>query len=163
MYSNVDEAWNFNPAPKKRSISDKKKDDTGSDDISQLNLSDSMSLYSANTCDVNYPITTKRKNKIKYHDNNDINSSDKCEFTRKHLKKCLKCHLYMEKQVSKMAEQRVDELIMEKKLSALDKLDRSSDKNNNSRGPNYTELATIIVGCTIAILLIIMMIKSFGK
>lgn len=169
MYPNIDDAWNNDPVQSmSNKISANMKKKNGSfikNDMSQLNLSDSLSLFSPNTCDINYLFqsgSSHHGTSSKNHSESSGNNIN-CSHYLSHLKKCLPCHLKTQKEIDEQIEHRVEkrinEIIVEKKLHQLD------NKNNSLSFDNirYNELLILLIGIVAVLFVFFLVLKSPNK
>lgn len=150
MYSTIDDAWNNNVGKISTKILDKNNESASNESYdSQLNLSDSITMCTPNTCDINYPLTTKKNGK-------KSTAGDICKDVRQHLHDCIDCNIYLQNMVDKQAEQIVNNMILKKKIKQLDSLEKK--QSSKFAGLSTNELLIIVISI-IALMLFVYLIS----
>lgn len=120
----------------------------------------------------------KRNNSHKRHDYSSIDSlnmvsdtdtatDSKCSYSARHLKKCKKCYVKLNKLVEKEFKKRVDDIIMNVKMNQLNQphtlIPQMPYPVSPQLSDSWKETLVITIGAIFAIFIIFLMIKCITK
>ena len=130
MYSNISEVWKNNKAKK--------------NNLSELSLSSEI------------PITTEKKVTKKVIPKQEkINN---CDDTYDHIKACNYCYDKIQKMINNKINQRLDEIMLEKKINKIDRV--VEEKNNDKFKMNTETIAFFVIIFILFILLLIFIVRK---
>lgn len=160
-------------------LKNEKKYNSKNMDMSDIN---SLSIMSDNTdlrtidSDISYaPVESKKKpfsqshkkkriyNKIQYMDDSD----NECNDNMKHMHECNWCHDNLMKLVNSKVDKKFKELILENKLKQLEHFTTSTKQSDiqtsTSSNTCWKDTLIIVAGIVIALIIILLIVKSFNK
>lgn len=132
-------------------------DDSENDEITDA----SISLYS--TC--NSDNTPYAPVNVSYKHSHAKKST--CNFNHRHLSRCTECRNQLKKMINSNIKKRMSDILLELKLKELHMYGSNTNNNethtNSIVNDNWKEVAILVMGSIIALLVIYLIIKSINK
>lgn len=124
----------------------------------------SISLYSTCDTDTYTPFASvdigKSGRKL-------LKKNSSCNFNHRHLKKCSECRTQLKRMINSNIEKRMKDILLEIKLKDLhmqtNKNSADNDKPHYFFNDNWKEVAILVMGSIIALLIVYLIVRSINK
>ena len=130
----------------------------------------SISLYSTCKSDAYTPLASTRDLSpmdIRYSNNKSTKRDSGCNFNHRHLSKCTECRGQLKRMISSNIEKKMKDILLELKLKELhiygNKNNSDDTKQTHFFNDNWKEVAILVMGSIIALLIVYLIVKSMNK